>query len=333
MNVLVSGAGGPAGVCTIKALKGKHRLVAVDMDAYASGLYLADKAYRVPPSSDQSYLQMILEICQRENVSLIIPTVSEELALFAKNLAMFKAEDVQVAVSNEKSIAVANNKLETYRFFKGEPYCPQIYDEETLRFPCVVKPCDSRGSRGFYVCNGELSLSAALESNRRQFGGSIVMEYLQGEEYSVYGLSDLKGQPLLSVVNRRIKARGESTVAEVVVNPKVSRLASLIARQIGMVGPWDVQLMGKEGNYKIVEVNPRIAGSTALVIASGIDYVGLVIKVFTNQKISQRELTCQSHPVMIRYNEEIFLEEDEILGDRFVATPRGLDELLNEKLV
>lgn len=282
------------------------------MDSYASGLYLADKGYKVPSSSDSHYLQIILEICQRENVSLVIPTISEELVLFAQNAAAFRAKGIQIAVSNEKSIVVANNKEETYRFFKGKPYCPIVYDQSTLRFPCVVKPCDSRGSRGFYVCSNELSLNAALESNNRQFGRSIVMEYLQGEEYSVYGLSNLKGQPLLSVANKRIKARGESTVAEVVVNPEVSRLGSLIAEQLGMVGPWNVQLMGKEKNYKIVEVNPRIAGSTALVIAAGIDYVGLVIKVFTNQEINQEESVCQCLPVMIRLNQEIFLEKDEI---------------------
>ena len=243
---------------------------------------------------------------------MVIPTVSEELLAFSRNVEMFQAKDIKVAVSNEKSILIANNKGETYNFFKNKPYCPQIYTAFQPHFPCVVKPCDSRGSRGFYICKDDVTLKSALETDERQFGKSLIMEYLQGDEFSVYGLSDLNGTPLLSIANKRIKARGESTVAEVVANHTVCDLSKSIASQLGLVGPWNVQLMGSSC-FKIVEVNPRIAGSASLIIAAGIAYIDLIIKVFTNQKILPQELNnLNGNLFMIRYNEEIFVKPENI---------------------
>ncbi len=282
------------------------------MDHYASGLYLAKNGYVVSACQQENYFDEILQICRKEKVSLIIPTVSEELERFAENAKMFNKKDICVAISSPESLKIANNKYETYNFFKGKPYCPQIYNILNPQFPCIVKPYSSRGSRGIHFCEDKNTLKFALQSNQKQFNNSLIMEYLKGDEYSVYGLSDLDGKPLLSIAIKRIKARGESTVAELISDHAVCRLASRIASQIGLVGPWNVQLMGSSC-YKIVEINPRIAGSASLIEASGLDYIGLVVKVFTKQPISQQELKCpKNHLYMIRYNEEIFLKQEEI---------------------
>jgi len=127
MRILVTGAGGPAGVGTIKALQRTHFVVSVDSNNLAPGLYLANRAYVVPPSDNALYLPKVLELCMREHVSLVIPTVGEELGLFSKNKELFHARGISVVVSNPKSIEIANDKLKTYTFFKGEKYCPDVY--------------------------------------------------------------------------------------------------------------------------------------------------------------------------------------------------------------
>jgi len=217
-----------------------------------------------------------------------------------------------VAVSGGASLEIANNKLNTYRFFSGMGYCPAIYSVLDNTFPCVVKPVNSRGGRGFYVCDDRDSLSVALKKNTLAGYESVIMEYLTGSEYSVYGLSDLNGCPLVSVVNLRIRAGGESKVAKIVDNPGVAGLACEIAQKLNLVGPWNVQLMGSEGNFKLVEVNPRVAGSLSLVMASGLNYVELIVKIFTNKKIDANELKYGSGILMIRYNEEIFLNSGQV---------------------
>jgi len=80
---------GPAGVCVIKALKNVYDVVGVDMDNFASGLYLVDRGYVVPSANNETFISKILDICCREKISFIIPTVSEELMVFSENLALF----------------------------------------------------------------------------------------------------------------------------------------------------------------------------------------------------------------------------------------------------
>jgi carbamoyl-phosphate synthase large subunit len=245
---------------------------------------------------------------------LIIPTVSEELLSFSKNIELFEKKGIKVAVSNERSIEIANNKLNTYNFFKGEPYCPEVYSVINPKFPCVVKPVNSRGARGFYICDDKAALEVALQKNEHEGYTSVVMELLKGTEYSVYGLSDLSGQPVVSVVNQRIRTVGESKVAKIVSSPKIGELASKIARTLNLVGPWNVQVMGVDGSFKLVEVNPRVAGTLSLIVASGLKYVDLVIKIFTGTKIATEELKYATGIIMTRYNEEIFLRPDEVIS-------------------
>jgi carbamoyl-phosphate synthase large subunit len=315
MRILVTGAGGPAGVGTIKALQRRHFVVAVDSNNLAPGLYLANRAFVVPPSDNAVYLPKVLEICTREHVSLVIPTVGEELALFSNNKELFQARGIIIVISNPKSIEIANNKLNTYTFFRGKKYCPDIYSSaKDTKYPCVVKPINSRGSRGFYICDTSTALELALCKNEQEGYMSIVMERLRGTEYSVYGLSDLNGKPLVSIANKRIRAVGESKVAKIVFSPELDELASKIAQKLNLVGPWNVQLMGYSSSFKIVEVNPRVAGSLSLIMASGLNYIDLIIKVFTGQTISKEELNYTPGIIMTRYNEEIFLKPETVIS-------------------
>jgi carbamoyl-phosphate synthase large subunit len=308
MNILITGAGGPAGVCAIKALKGKHSVVAVDCDNLASGLYMVGKSYVVPKANDKEFIPKILEICQKEKISFLIPTVSEELIVCAKNLKLFDKMGVKVAVSNPKSIEIANNKLSTYDLFSKEKYGPKVYSLKNVKFPCVVKPVDSRGSRGFHVCQNRRELKVALDKNKESFKKSLIMEYLNGTEYSIYGISDLNGRPILTIPSKRIHAAGESKKAQIVRDKRLSEVANDIACKLNMVGPWNVQVMDSGDSIKLVEVNPRLAGTTSLIIASGIDFMGLVTKVFMNQKIEAEKLIYTPNIIMTRYNEEVFIK-------------------------
>ena len=256
----------------------------------------------------------MLELACKENVALIIPTVSEELAVFSRNIQLFEEKGIRVTVSNPRSIEIANNKLNTYNFFKGEPYCPAVYSPDDVEFPCVVKPINSRGSRGFYICDDQDALKVVLQKNRQEGYESVIMECLRGTEYSVYGLSDLKGQPLVSIANKRIRAIGESKVAKTVFSPEIDDLASKIAQKLNIVGPWNVQLMGYSSCFKIVEVNPRVAGSLSLIMTSGLNYIELTIKIFTGQSIDKEELKYDPGTIMTRYNEEIFLKSDAVIS-------------------
>ena len=310
MKILVTGAGGPAGVCIIKDLKKRHEVIATDSDFLASGLYIVKKRFVVPSVQNFDSNSKILEIAKKEKVDVIIPTVEEEMINFARNVLEFKNNGITVVVSNPQSIEIATNKCSTYKFFQNNAYCPKIYDYKSVEFPCVVKPNNSRGSRGFFVCHSKQDLDFAIKENQNGFGDSVIMEYLEGTEFSVYGISDLKGTPLVSVANKRIKAVGESKKAQIIDDKEILKTANEIARKIKLHGPWNVQIMKTKNGPKLIEVNPRFSGSLSLAIAAGLDLVELSMKVFNNEKINSNEFEYEKNLIMTRYNEEIFVRAE-----------------------
>ena len=307
MNVLVTGAGGPAGVCVLKSLRGRYRLIATDVDPLASGLYLADKAYLTRRADDPRFVSELLRLSKRERVKVILPTVQEELGVLAQARDRFVRIGTIPVVSSVESIAVASDKERTYRFFRGRRYCPTVFRPSKVEFPVVVKPVRSRGGRGFHVCRNRVELRGALSQNRRLFDRSIIMEYLRGTEYSVYGLSGPEGNPRVIIPVRRIQAVSESKKAQVVRDASVERVVREIASKLHLIGPWNVQVMKSGSRVTLVEVNPRFAGTVSLVVASGVDLPELAMQLVLGREVPRVRFAFRAGLVMTRFNEELFL--------------------------
>ncbi|MGA8302512.1 MAG: ATP-grasp domain-containing protein [Thermoplasmata archaeon] len=312
MNILVTGAGGPAGVCVIKCLRGHHRVISTDIDPLAAGLYLSDRGYVTRRANDPRMVAELIRICSRERVKVLLPTVQEELMLLARSRPRLERAGIVPVVAGEESLAVATDKLRTYAFFRGERYCPKVYDRSRVEFPAVVKPTASRGGRGFHRCENSDELRVALARNGRDFGDSVIMEFVPGTEFSVYGLSGPDGIPLVVVPVRRIQAVSESKKAEVVADRRIQRVARDIATKLRLSGPWNIQLMKTPNRIVLIEVNPRFAGTTSLVVAAGVNLPELAVKLFLKQKIRPKELEFRDHLLMTRYNEEVFLSPADV---------------------
>ena len=313
MNVLVTGAGGPAGVCVIKSLKGRYGVISTDIDPLAAGLYLSDKGYVTRKADDPGMVAELIRICRKERASVLLPTVQEELTVLARSGEKFERAGIVPVVSGEEALGIATDKRRTYAFFRGQRYCPKVFDKSEVEFPAVVKPTGSRGGRGFHVCENPDELRVALARNQRTIGESVIMEFVAGTEYSVYGLSGRDGKPIVIVPVRRIQAVSESKKAEVVADPQLQRVAGEIASKLKLLGPWNVQLMKSETRITLIEVNPRFAGTTSLVVASGVNLPELAVKLFLGHPIAPDEIEFRNHLLMTRYNEEIFLTPTDVI--------------------
>ena len=85
-----------------KELNIKSNLIGVDMDKLAPALNFVDKKYEVPRLSSDEFIPTIIEICKKENVSIIIPTLDTELLLYSQNKELIEKEcGAKVMVSDE----------------------------------------------------------------------------------------------------------------------------------------------------------------------------------------------------------------------------------------
>lgn len=55
------------------------------MSKLAPAIYEADKYYIVPKMTDPEYMDIILDICKKENINGVLSLIDPELSLLAQN--------------------------------------------------------------------------------------------------------------------------------------------------------------------------------------------------------------------------------------------------------
>lgn len=315
-RVLVTGAGGPAGVAVIRSLL--HRpdvtVFAADMDGWASGLYLvpAEQRRLVPPGRDADFVPALAALVAADRLDLVISTVDVELIALAERrdelapavLAAPPAETLSVALDK---LALAERCAATGRSPRTVLAGPEALAVE-WEFPVFAKPRQGAGSRGIRLVPDRAALEALPHGE-----GLIVQDLLPGEEYSVDVIADARGGIVAAVP--RTRARVDSGVAiagRTVRDPELEDTAAAVARAIGLVGVANVQLRrDRAGRAMLLEVNPRFPGALPLTIAAGVDIPSLVVDLFLGRELPDRipfrELAS------VRFLEDVIVEVDEVL--------------------
>ncbi|MBT2485077.1 MULTISPECIES: ATP-grasp domain-containing protein [unclassified Microbacterium] len=315
-RVLVTGAGGPAGVAVIRSLLNRADLTvfAADMDGWASGIYLVPPSQRrlVPPGRDTDFVPAIARMVVEDDLDLVISTVDVELIALADRrdelapavLAAPPSETLHTALDK---LALAQRCAPTGRTPRTVLAGPAALDIE-WEFPAFAKPRQGAGSRGIRLVPDRAALEALPTDE-----DLIVQDYLPGEEYSVDVIADADGNVVAAVP--RTRARVDSGVAiagRTVRDPELEETAAAIARAIGLVGVANVQLRrDRAGRAVLLEVNPRFPGALPLTIAAGVDIPSLVADLFLGREIPAR--IPFREVASVRFLEDVIVEVDELL--------------------
>jgi len=312
-NVLIPGAGGAAGICTIKSLRMwkafNGKIIATDVNKLSAGLYLADKGYTVPPADDSLFIQETTRIIREENIGIILPTSGFDIVPYSKHKKNFGKKGITVAMSDHDTIRICLNKLKLYYKLKDEFNMPftTTPDMWTSSFPCIVKPIHGKGSRDVFVCYNYSDIEKILFNHKNM----LAQEYLPGTEYTVDVLSDLEGNSLVAIPRERIEIRsGVSYKGRIVPNKTIEEVCLRLTEFLGIKGPSCVQVKYScNGIPKIVEINPRIGGGTILTTYAGVNIPELVVKLSRGERI---EIPKVAKVTMLRYYNEVILSgEDE----------------------
>src|SRR5262245_36723674 len=84
-------------------LKAALRVIAADLNPeLSSACHLADERIQVPPCTEAGYVPRLLEICRKEKVKLLTPTIDTELEPLAMAAEQFEAIGTRVHISSLK---------------------------------------------------------------------------------------------------------------------------------------------------------------------------------------------------------------------------------------
>ena len=95
------------------------QVVVADVNPMSPAVHVVDKAYRVPLSSEPGYVDAVLAICRAEHISLVVPTIDDEVPIFGKAVEQFAAEGVVVACSPAATATICDDKFATCSYLRA----------------------------------------------------------------------------------------------------------------------------------------------------------------------------------------------------------------------
>ncbi len=289
--------------------RGGGNVIAVDTSPFAPALYVADKHFLVSPSAEPCFIEELIQLCQREQVSLIIPTRDEELLLFAEMRGRLEQYGLRVMVPAVEAVRLCQDKLAFVDFCRARQFAtPRTYHTDQWRsaqFPLFVKPRFGKGAKGARLVLSEEELRKATDDK----SDWVIQEYVDGPEYTVDLLADFNSR-VLSVVPRlrQLVLAGESYVSRTTKEPQIMSESARLASELRLVGHNTIQCFWDGKEVKFVEINPRFGGAASLGIAAGVDTPTMLLRLLDGEAASEGFGAFEADLVMLRFTEDLFLK-------------------------
>jgi carbamoyl-phosphate synthase large subunit len=316
-RVLVTGAGGPSGISILRAMADAPLVMyAADIDPYAAGLYLvpAERRAILPRGDDPRFADVLLEICRREEVDVVVPTVDSELLPLARRRDEYAQEGVTLVLASEATLETCLDKWVLAERCRDAVRVPDTvvadadFDPGAVALPVIVKPRAGSGSRGIRLVDRREELEALVRD-----GTQLVQEHLPGPEYSLDVIARGDGHVAGVVPRARLKVdSGIAVTGRTLHDERLDTFAREVARLIGLTTVANVQVKEDAGGEPaLLEVNPRFPGTMPLTVASGVDMPRLAIGEALGAAIPDGPLPFEDL-AMVRYFEERFFGFDDI---------------------
>lgn len=308
--VLVTGAGGPAGVAVIRALRrAGHRVVACDADRYAVGFRLADEFARLPRADDPAFAESVTKAVVRSGAVALISTVAEELVPLHAAATSLAEAGAATWLPDPWSVEHCADKWLFHQLMTehGVPVpATAQWSEHGVPGPWIVKPRFGRGSRHVYEADNAADLSYALSHAPEP----LVQTKITGREFTVDTLSGEGGVLHGAVPRWRLETKaGISTKGATFRHHELVDKVAEVLRVLRLEGPACVQgFRADNGQIVFTEVNPRFSGGLPLSLAAGADLVGQYLNRILGGVVQPEQLSFRSGVTMLRYFDEVFEE-------------------------
>ena len=272
--------------------------------------YVSDGCYEVFRVTDNRYPQQLLQLCKKDGIGLIVPTIDTELLVLAEHKKMFEENGIAVSVSSLDFIKICRDKRNTGQFFEEHRIrIPRPIDKNNPSFPLFAKPFDGSLSTNLhYIKSSEELTDEILNDSKLLF-----MEYIDKDLYKEYTIDmyyGLDNKVKCIVPRERIKIRaGEINKGLTEKEPLTKYLFDRLETVNGCVGCICVQVFMNPDTEDVVgiEINPRFGGGYPQTYAAGGNYPELLIReYFLGESIDYFD-NWKDHLLMLRYDDAVFI--------------------------
>jgi len=260
------------------------RIIGLSYESLEPGIYmhdLVDKSYEIPyPSAGKDTIfERIKYIHGQENIDVIIPNFDAELLPFMKLATELNELGINTFLPTEKQYT-EREKFNLPEFGKKYgfhvPKSEAVHDTGKLQkivseygFPVVIK---GKFYDAGITHNMEQAISQYHKISAKWGLPIIVQEFINGTEFNVTGLGDGKGNTISAVPMRKqyITDKGKAWGGISISDQKMLDLTEQFISSTKWKGGFELELMkNKDGEFYILEINPRIPAWVYLAVGVG----------------------------------------------------------------
>jgi predicted ATP-grasp superfamily ATP-dependent carboligase len=254
-----------------------------------------------PALDSERFVRDLAAAAARIGAAAVLPTAEHHLPILADREADFAGIPLGVPSSGVAERATDKGLLEHLAKDAGlrPPPTTKIVrgDREavvSVGFPAIIKPLrswirdpDGTVSRYYASFVTESQVEKAIDG--LPDGEGLVQPYIPGELYSVSGVC-WEGELTcalhqISVRRWPVLVGGSSYAKTTPKNTELERGVGSLLRALKWSGPFQAQFMyGSDGEYYLLDLNPRIYGSIALATAAGLNMPAIWVDLLLGRR-------------------------------------------------
>ncbi len=319
-NILITSGG--RRVSLVKAFINELKLIEPESSVFvadyspnlSAAAQVADKAFKICKIEDECYIDSLYNLCVKNDIKLIIPTLDTELLKLAESKKRFLTANIQIVISSKKLIKRSLNKLKTHELFEELGIATaKVYSKNNFELPIFIKPINGSNSNNNHIIKSKDEISKLFLDDK----SLAFFEYLDHDFYDEYTCDlyyNKLGELKCVIPRKRIEIRAGEISKGVTIKKEVKSLINKTLSSLeGARGCVTLQLFLHKASKEIkgIEINPRFGGGFPLSYLAGGNYPKWIIQEYLfNKEISYFD-DWEENLLMLRYDSEILIKNHE----------------------
>lgn len=320
LNILITSVGRATDMVVIfkDALGGNGKLF-VSNSEETSAFRKADGYTVSPLIINENYVDFLLDYCKANDIRAIISWFDLDLLVLSKNKERFEENNITILISSTKVLKICNDKWTASDFLahiglkQPKTYIdPELLKREiqanNISFPLIIKPRWGSGSVGFSQIENLDELEVLYQKTWDMIFKStvryesftdpnqcvIMQEKLNGVEYGLDILNDLKGKYVTVIAKKKLLIRGSTQAAQIVDNKPFVDIAKTISQKLKHIGNLDVDcFLTEQGDIFVIDMNPRFGGQYTFTHMAGANFPKQIVEWLRGLPNSPENITVE----------------------------------------
>jgi pyrrolysine biosynthesis protein PylC len=265
---------------TYLARKAGWEVILIDKNSNAPASGLCDDFVKGDVTDAGSHSDIL------QQADIIIPALENLSAL--KILQRKSMETGTPLAFDSHAYTVTSSKLQSNLLFSRlDIATPEPYPK--CKFPVIVKPDASSGSRGVHIFE-EISVLNNFISQTENMNSWVIQKFVPGPSYSLEVIGSPGNYHLFMDAQFDCKRVTVPTELSSAFVKQFEKISLLIAEKLGLTGIMDVEVIEHQGSLKVLEIDARLPSQTPAAVfwSTGINMVALLGQLYLKGKIIKK---------------------------------------------